>query len=273
MDIEKEFFGIFRELIKNGLAKSIEGYSANEANIYDGIQPSWDEEIAFYKKLLGKKSCNILELGCGTGRLLIPLLKMGHNVTGLDSSKDMLSICEHKIDKSYPNLKRRLQIINADMSDFNISEKFDVIISAINSFQHLTTVEQRKRFLKNGIMHLKKDGLFVIDMKYLKKFNPGVSKLSCDLICNDKDGYVLYISQSSFDTITKKEIFNVLQVPLNFKKEVVPTVATYKAYLPTLQEMELLIKQSGLQVRDIYSSFDKKPFSAESNNIIWVLKD
>lgn len=272
MDIEKKFFGIFKKLIENGLAKPIEGYSANEANIYDRIQQSWDEEIAFYKELLGQKPYHILELGCGTGRLLIPLLTMGYKVTGLDSSKDMLAICEHKVNKSYPNAKSRLQLMNADMSNFNISDKFDRIISAINSFQHLITVEQRKRFLRSGAMHLRKGGLFIIDMKYLRVFNPGISKLSCDLVDNGKDKQVLYISQSKFDAITKEEIFNVLQVPLNSGKEVVPTVATYKAYLPTLQEMELLIEQSGLQVRDRYSSFDKKPLSADSNNVIWVLQ-
>jgi len=47
------------------------------------------DDIEFYRALLSKSISNILELGCGTGRVLIPLMKQRVNITGIDYSQSM----------------------------------------------------------------------------------------------------------------------------------------------------------------------------------------
>jgi len=97
----------------------------------------------------------ILDLGCGTGLHDVELLKRGYDVTGLDLSEEMVEIA-----------KKRNPKINfgvADMSNFNLNEKFDAIICMFSSIGYLTKNKQIENFFRKVKDHLKEGGLLVID--------------------------------------------------------------------------------------------------------------
>jgi SAM-dependent methyltransferase len=114
-------------------------YSGVVAAAYDrffGAEPYFDQ--AFYAARLTAAGGCALELACGTGRLLLPLLRDGFAVEGLDTSPDMLAILRRKASglRLQPTLHLR------PMQDFHLPERFAAIFCAVNSFQILVRDEE-----------------------------------------------------------------------------------------------------------------------------------
>lgn len=136
-----------------------------DANIYDGLNTFLDD-LQFYNKWLPRiKDAKVLELGCGTGRLTIPLAKNGYNITGVDFTSSMLQKAKAKTTKAGLNI----EFIEADMRTLSLSEKFDLIFIPFNSIHHLYKNEDLFNTFKVVKHHLKDGGLFLLDC-----FNPNI---------------------------------------------------------------------------------------------------
>ncbi len=126
-------------------------------------------DIAFYKKFAEQQGSPVLELGCGTGRTLIPIAQSGIECFGLDMNRDMLGICETKV-RALGLTNVRLQ--SASMDEFEYDQKFSMIYIPFRSFQHLLDPDAQMRCLRLVRNHLKPDGLFVLDV-----FAPNMERL------------------------------------------------------------------------------------------------
>ncbi len=143
--------------------------SANpKNNHYQGLLAEWydrlltDEknDIEFYKEIVRKCRGKVLELACGTGRLLVPFKKAGADVEGLDISIDMLDICEDKLKKN----KLSAKLYTKDISNFKLDNKYELIFISGGSFQLIDSFEGAETALKNVYDHLEPGGLFVLDI-------------------------------------------------------------------------------------------------------------
>lgn len=121
-------------------------------------------DIRFYTELARNASGPVLELGCGTGRTLIPSARAGAEVTGLDISPDMLSHCRKLLAGETGKVRDRITLHQGDMADFNLGRKFALITTPFRSFQHLATVEEQLSALKCVHGHLQRGGTFVLDI-------------------------------------------------------------------------------------------------------------
>jgi SAM-dependent methyltransferase len=120
----------------NGEPLSVWDYSGVVAEAYDrffGTEPYFDQ--AFFTQQLAAAGGPALELACGTGRLLLPLLRDGLAVEGLDTSSDMLAILRRKATalKLQPVLHQR------PMQDFDLPGRYAAVFCAVNSVQILVT--------------------------------------------------------------------------------------------------------------------------------------
>lgn len=107
-------------------------YKSLCTEFYDLTKPlASGEEVNFYKEKLGNKI--VLEAMCGSGRLLIPLLKVGLKVGGLDYSSEMLAHCQERLKEE--NLTSTLY--EQDIEKIDLPHQYDAIIIAIGSFQLL----------------------------------------------------------------------------------------------------------------------------------------
>ena len=114
------------EVTKNDLAR----YYALRANEYDAIYMKPERQVDIH--LLGDAMASllegrsVLELACGTGRILIPIAKLGYQTVGIDLSQSMLDVFAKKIanDKI---LSTRIKLVCSDMANFSLGQKFDFI--------------------------------------------------------------------------------------------------------------------------------------------------
>jgi len=140
------------------------------------------KDIDFYLEMARQSKGTVLELGCGTGRILLPIARSGIKIAGIDSSDKMLSICREKLSQEPENIKRSVKLFNADMRSFELSQKFDLAIIPFRAFQHLLTVDDQIACLKCVHKHLKKSGKIILDL-----FNPSLERLVDDKYLGEVD--------------------------------------------------------------------------------------
>lgn len=139
------------------------------AKFYDNFKKSENYEVflEYYLDIAKKydfRGREILDLGCGTGNSMLPLLKRGFNVEGIDYSLEMLNIAKEKL-KNYSS-----KLYNYDISEFNIEKSFDLIISVDDVINHLPTIEKLGNCFKNVNDTLVNSGLFIFDVNTLNTF-------------------------------------------------------------------------------------------------------
>jgi SAM-dependent methyltransferase len=149
----------------------MDGYSAYQtaelAAIYDAVYASC-EDAGFWTSLAAEVGGGpLLELGCGTGRVLLPLARAGYEVVGIDASASMLDFCRERLRTEPSEVTQRVGLIQADMTEFSLGTRFAGIFCTFNSFHHLRTVEQQLACLERCRRHLLPDGALVLDL-----FNP-----------------------------------------------------------------------------------------------------
>ncbi len=153
------------------------------------------DDIRFYTELARSNGGTVLEVGCGTGRTLIPCAEAGAAITGLDLSEDMLAFCRGTIKTKSPDIRNRINLVQADMTSFDLGRKFDLITTPFRPFQHLATVEEQLSCLSSIHQHLAPGGTFVLDI-----FDPDLEILS------DKQRALEFGEESPFTLSDGREV-------------------------------------------------------------------
>jgi 2-polyprenyl-3-methyl-5-hydroxy-6-metoxy-1,4-benzoquinol methylase len=136
----------------------------NSANLYDLDQRDNVADIPFYTEYAKRQNGNILDLGCGTGRVSIELAKLGYFVTGLDLSEQMLEIYKNKINDLPEKIQEKIEIITGNMAEFKMDTKYSLIIAPFRAFQALTKENDIQNCLKCIKDHLDGNGIFIINV-------------------------------------------------------------------------------------------------------------
>lgn len=118
------------------------------------------EDLDFWRQLAERQGGPILELGCGTGRVLLPLAGVASSIFGLDRNFAMLARLK---DKLAPEPASRIHILQADLTSFRLAKQFALVFLACNTFSALPDGD-RMRCLENSAAHLAPAGLFAASM-------------------------------------------------------------------------------------------------------------
>ncbi|MGB4338710.1 MAG: class I SAM-dependent methyltransferase [Bacillota bacterium] len=142
------------------------------AEYYDVLHGTYDADIPFYLDLARKHGGPILELGSGSGRLLVPLAEAGHEVTGLDASEDMLKRCANRLLTQPQWVRDRVRLEHGDMLAFSLPRRFSLVLAACNTILHCVSTDQLLALFERARAHMAPDGLFVVDFNI-----PNVKKM------------------------------------------------------------------------------------------------
>lgn len=135
-----------------------ETYDAAAAEVPGG------DDIGFFERLARETGGPVLELGCGTGRVAIPLAEAGHPIVGLDRSPHMLAIAEQKRRALPAEVRRRIRFVQGDMTGFRLGRRFGLVFAAFRVFMALPDPDAQRRALAAVRRHLRPGGLIVLDI-------------------------------------------------------------------------------------------------------------
>ena len=148
------------------------------ADLYDHIVGYRDRpDVAFWVEAAVESGGPVLELGCGTGRVLIPTARTGIEIVGLDLSTHMLAVCRERLAGEPQEVQDRVQLVEADMRHFDLGQTFPLVATPFRPFQHLTTMEDQRSCLESVHRHLSEEGRLILDI-----FNPSLAWLARDIV-------------------------------------------------------------------------------------------
>ena len=134
-----------------------------QAKYYES-EYTFRDDVELYLRMAGKIRGEVLELACGSGRVLIPFAEAGYRITGLDIAPLMLEKAADRIKSLPANVRRRIALIEGDMRKFSLRKKYQLVLLVFNSFVNLTSREDQKIILKKIYRHLAPDGRLIVSV-------------------------------------------------------------------------------------------------------------
>ncbi|MGZ5424183.1 MAG: class I SAM-dependent methyltransferase [Candidatus Aminicenantales bacterium] len=141
-------------------ARNPSPYEAPE--LYDLLFDSLDFDIPYWVETAKTAGGPVLEIACGTGRILLPIRKAGVEIEGLDSSPAMIGRLKDKARAAGHGVRAEV----ADMREFAMGRRYSRIFCAFNGFAHCETIEDQLGCLRSSLRHLEPGGALVIHMSY-----------------------------------------------------------------------------------------------------------
>lgn len=132
--------------------------------LYDWEYRRRRHDVAFYRMLAGERGGPILDAGCGTGRLLVPLARDGHQVVGIDRARPMLARAAWRLGRAGRELRRRVVLAQADLGGLpGAGERFALVIAAFHTVQHCESAAALEAFFKGAAAALIPGGWLAFD--------------------------------------------------------------------------------------------------------------
>ena len=137
-----------------------------DAALYDWEYRRRRVDISFYRMLASERGGPVLDLGCGTGRLMLPLLGDGHVVVGVDHAPAMLAQAAARLARLPPGRRRRALLVRADLRRLALKPqpRFALAVVAFHGIQHLVTDADLLGFLRRTRAALIPGGWFAFDV-------------------------------------------------------------------------------------------------------------
>jgi SAM-dependent methyltransferase len=241
------------------------------ARYYDWEHNDYDVDVPLYQDFARRTGGPILELACGSGRLMAPLLELGERVVGIDSSGPMLERARQMLDEA--GLLRRAALHEADVRSFSLDERFRLAIYGLDSFGLLLRVDDQVAALRQIRQHLEPGGLLVLDVS---NGNGRGAEPTDELVLQYEgtdpetghplskwtarstdhgeqvDHYTYFYDETGDDRLVRR---STVRLDLRY----------FGRY-----ELELLLVQAGLIPETFYGSYDLAPFAAGCERLIAV---
>lgn len=239
------------------------------AYIYDELMKDtpYNEWIRFTENIVEKYKLNpnkILDLGCGTGNISIPLSAKGYRVVGVDISEDMLAVANEKIIAN----NQSIQLLQQDMKELELLEPVDLVISYIDSINYLNGLEEVKQTFKQVSKNLNSNGYFVFDLhspyKLTNLFN------NQTFAWNDEEISVIWLTDVDEEGLTVEHDLTFFVENAEGHYEKFNEIHMQQTY--TIDTIKAALSDADLTLVDTYSNFNLSPVSEESERIFYIAK-
>ena len=253
-------------------------FSAEPQDIFDRFAPFYDhdyrdqvDDLLLIEEIAQECGGPVLELGCGTGRVALPLLAAGLHVTGIDISPALLELARTKISEQ--GATGHAKLVEGDMRAFDLGRSdYSLAICASNTFMHLESQADQSLALAQTHRHLRPGGwlwidLFNVDLPRLLAVN-GVQELAD--MWEDHEQGVQILKWS----VRMVDVAEQIQETLFIYEEISPDGRTRRTACPFRlrflwrAELELMLQMAGFQVLEVWGDYDGRPFDDQSDRLM-----
>ena len=241
--------------------------------IYDLEYETQTEDVVFYVKMAHKYGGPVLELGCGNGRITLPIARSGIDVVGLDNNASMLQHFEEKRHSEPDSIASRVSCVEGDYRHVQLNTKFQTVLLPFNALHHCQSHHDVLALLSTVRTHLRPAGTFILDC-YLP-----------DPVLYQRDPNRRYAEQTmvhprthrtltSWETSRYDALSQVHHVTYTYQEEYGERWSVHldlRMFYP--QELRALIDLGGFEIVEEHADFRGSPLTGDALKWVMVLKE
>jgi SAM-dependent methyltransferase len=250
------------------------------AEFYDWVVPYRERrDVGFFVEMARQARGPVLELGCGTGRILIPTARAGVEITGLDSSSKMLDTCRQKLAGEAEEAQSKVKLVKGDMRRFDLRNPFRLTTIPFRPFQHLLTVGDQIACLRSVHLHLVEGGKLILDV-----FNPSLPRLADQKYLSQFEEEPEFVMPDGRKVSRRHRLLQ-----RDYVNQIIDVEFSYQVTYPDDRreelcqaarlrylfrfEVEHLLARCGFEIEHIYGDYDKSPYgSGDTGELIFVAR-
>ena len=241
----------------------------SDARLYDLMfpQPSGlGSKARFYLDLAATTGGPVLELGCGTGSMLVPIVERGITCQGIDLSGSMLARAREKLEAR--GVTAGLHV--GDMTDFDLDERFGLVFVASNSLTHLHAADDVVSCFRAVRRHLTPGGRFAFDV-----FNPSVQVLAGadgqrrerQRFADPERGEIRVDVEERYDAAAQVTR-GLWYFSTESEPDFVVSSVEVRSFFP--QELVLLLEAGGLRLVERFGDVERVPFTGDAPSQVCI---
>jgi SAM-dependent methyltransferase len=249
------------------------------ARYYDLIHAHLIDDLDFVLDLAAECDGPILELGCGTGRLLLPLVQAGHMVTGVDNEEAMLDRARQHLDKEAAEVRKRATLLLSDSRSLSFpagTDCFALVLFSYNTLFHFRP-EGIRQTLRRIRANVCQDGRLFLDVT-----NPNLIE---EIVTDDHP----VLENTFLDPVAGETIIQKSQSWIDFAEQCLHTTWIFETWKQSGQladhasveveywyqfphQLEILLQQSGFRLERIMGGYDRSKFDEESERLLVIAR-
>lgn len=239
--------------------------------LYDLEHSGFDDDVSLYLSLAEAVGDPILELGCGTGRLLVPLARADWRVTGVDRSRPMLDRAAAELRRANSSAKVTLAQAEMDQADQAPGGPFGLVVVALNGLMHLADPSRQRAALEAIHRALDPRGQVVIDL--VNPDSPTVTNADQTVV---HEGRWALADGSQVDKFSSRRVHRsdqLIETELWYDRispdgTVKRTPSSFPLRYVHRAELELMLELAGFAEWQVYGGYDLEPFDDGSDRLI-----
>lgn len=254
--VNPEFFDVFFDLAGSGLADIRRGFGGWVPEVYDLMEGDFEDDIPHILRLAEETGGPVLDLGAGTGRLTIPLLRAGHEVIALDSDPRMQERLSLKARGLGRDAEKRLTQIQADLRSFQLATPARLAVCSTNTFLYLGSLQAQREALAAIRENLAEGGRLWLDV-FVPKPNPSAEEPYLTSLAGPESGrLLLYGARSRDDHFEGRSHVNAFTIVFHQAKppEIYVQEWTYSWLHPG--ELRLLLESEGFVLEKLLGDYE-----------------
>lgn len=247
------------------------------AKYYDGAYAAMElNDVRFYVDLAKEIRGPVLEIGCGTGRVLLPTAREGIEIHGLDNSRPMLDALRQHAVRETPEVQKRITLLAADMRNFRLDRTFPLVTIPFRPMQHMFTVADQVAALQSAAAHIAPGGLLAFDVFYPKferlPLRLGEEQLETEWSPTSDTVVRRYFRKDAVDKINQSLSLTFIFRTYRQGELTQEESETLKMSYYTYPHLRALFSLAELEPVAEYGSFAKTPLDNTAEEMIFLLR-
>jgi SAM-dependent methyltransferase len=241
----------------------------DDSELYDSLFESHHDDLPFWLAFVREGRGPFLDMACGTGRVLIPLLEADLDGDGLDASEAMLARCAVKASDA----GKQPTLLCADMREFRMPRRYVRAFCAFNAFAHLLDTEAQIAALRCVREQLLDGGAFAVDLGYPRpdiwSAKPDTRVLEGEFAHPSRPTRLYLFDRRTMDPLAQTQHSQIEIEERDLHGGLMRTHVSHTVLRWTHKlELELLFRAAGFARWEIYGGFEREPLTPAAQQMI-----